>query len=64
MSNTTWDKLVYNEEIQRVKRERSVPFISKTIFASSLEDEQLEGWVFLSEMKNPKKVIGKLWRSF
>ena len=56
MSNSTWDRLVYGDEIQRVKRERSVPYITKTIFASSLEDEKSEGWELLSEMKNPKKV--------
>ncbi len=56
MSNTTWDRLVYGDEIQRVKREKSVPYVTKTIFASSLEDEQAEGWELLSEMKNPKKV--------
>ena len=56
MSNTTWDRLVYGDEIQRVKREKSVTFISKTIFASSLEDEKADGWELLTEMKNPKKV--------
>ena len=56
MSNTTWDRLVYGDEIQRVKREKSVPYVTKTIFASSLEDEQADGWEVLSEMKNPKKV--------
>ena len=56
MSNTTWDRLVYGDEVQRVKRERSVPYITKTIFASSLADEQADGWELLSEMKNPKKV--------
>ena len=56
MSNTTWERLVEGDEIQRVKRERSTTFISKTIFASSLEDERSEGWELLSETKNPKKV--------
>ena len=56
MSNTTWDRLVYGDEIQWVKREKSVPYVTKTIFASSLEDEQSDGWELLSEMKNPKKV--------
>ena len=56
MSSTTWDRLVYGDEIQRVKREKSVPYVTKTIYASSLEDEQDEGWELLSRMKNPKKV--------
>ena len=56
MSSTTWDRLVYGDEIQRVKREKSVPYVTKTIYASSLEDEQDEGWELLSGMKNPKKV--------
>ena len=56
MSNTTWDRLVYGDEIQRVKREKSVTFISKTIYASSFEDEKADGWELLSEMKNPKKL--------
>ena len=56
MSNTTWDRLAYGDDIQRVKRERSVPYITKTIYASSLNDEMADGWEFLSEMKNPKKV--------
>lgn len=51
MSNSTWDRLVYGDEIQRVKRERSVPYITKTIFASSLEDEKSEGWELLSEIQ-------------
>jgi DNA sulfur modification protein DndB len=56
MSNTTWDRLVYGDEIQRVKREKSVTFISKTIYTSSFEDEKADGWELLSEMKNPKKL--------
>ena len=56
MSNTTWERLVSGDEIVRVKRERAVPYISKTIFASSLDDERAEGWELLSALKNPKKV--------
>lgn len=56
MSNTTWDRLVYGEEIQKIKKEKNIPYVTKTIFVSSLEDEEAEGWELLSEMKNPKKV--------
>lgn len=56
MSNTTWDKLVSGDEISRVKRERNIPYIAKTIYASSLEDEEADNWVLLNKMKNPKKV--------
>lgn len=56
MSKTTWDKLVSGEEIKRIKRERSIPYVTKSIFTSSLEDEREEGWELLSEMKNPKRV--------
>lgn len=56
MSNTTWDKLINEAEMQKVKKARSVPYITKTIFASSLEDERLEGWEILSHMKDPKKL--------
>ena len=56
MSNTTWDKLVSGDEISRVKRERNTPYIAKTIYVSSLEDEEADNWVLLNKMKNPKKV--------
>ena len=56
MSNTTWDKLINEDEIQKVKKARNVPYITKTIFASSLEDEMSEGWELLSHMKDPKKL--------
>ncbi len=56
MSNTTWDKLVSENEIQKVKKARSVSYITKTIFASSLEDEKLDGWDILSYTKDPKKL--------
>lgn len=56
MNNTTWDKLVSGDEILRVKRERNIPYIVKTIYASSLEDEEADNWVLLNKMKNPKKV--------
>lgn len=56
MSNTTWDKLINEDEIQKVKKTRNVPYITKTIFASSLEDEMSEGWELLSHMKDPKKL--------
>ena len=60
MSNTTWNKLVSGDEIYKVRRERSVPYTSKTIYASSYEDEKIEGWEFLSNLKNPKKIKVKL----
>lgn len=54
---TNWDKLVTGEELIKVKRTRSVDYLSKTIFLSSLSDEQEDGWKFMSEVKkNPKKV--------
>ncbi|MBP5435780.1 DGQHR domain-containing protein [bacterium] len=56
MGKTTWERLVCDEDIQRVKRERSIPFLAKTIFASSLEDEESDGWELLSKTQNPKKV--------
>ena len=56
MSNTTWDKLINEDEIQKVKKTKSVPYMTKTIFASSLEDEKSEGWEILSPMKDPKKL--------
>ncbi len=56
MNNTTWDKLISQEEIQKVKKRRSIPYIAKTIFASSLEDERSEGWEILSHTKDPKKI--------
>ena len=56
MGKTTWDKLVSGDEIQRVKKERSISFLSKTVFTSSLEDEKAEGWELFAETRNPKKV--------
>lgn len=56
MSSTTWDRLVSGDEIARVKRKRNIPYLSKTIYASSLEDEEANHWIFLNKMKNPKKV--------
>ena len=56
MGKTTWDRLVSEDELQRVKRERAVPFLTKTVFLSSLEDEKAEGWELLSQTANPKKV--------
>lgn len=57
MRETNWENIIVSpEEIKRIKREKSVPYTTKTIFRSSLEDEEEEGWVLLSEMKNPKKV--------
>ncbi|HIT26452.1 MAG TPA: DGQHR domain-containing protein [Candidatus Ornithoclostridium excrementipullorum] len=56
MGNTNWDKLISGEEIKKVKKIRSVPYMTKTIFASSLEDEKSEGWDVLSHMKDQKKL--------
>ncbi len=56
MSKTTWERLVSEDELKRAKRERNTPFYTKTIFRSSLEDESAEGWAFLADLKNPKKV--------
>lgn len=56
MSKTTWDRIVTGDELKRAKRERNTPFFTKTIFRSSLEDEAEDGWEFLSDLKNPKKV--------
>lgn len=56
MSKTTWDRLVTGDELKRAKRDRNIPFYTKTIFRSSLEDEAEDGWEFLSDFKNPKKV--------
>ena len=51
MSNTTWDKLVSGDEISRVKRERNTPYIAKTIYVSSLEDEEADNWVLLNKKR-------------
>ena len=56
MSETKWEHIVTGEELTKIKRTKNVPYISKTIFASSLDDEKEEGWEFLSDTKNPKKV--------
>ncbi len=56
MSKTTWDRIVTGNELKQAKRERNTPFYTKTIFRSSLEDEVEDGWEFLSDFKNPKKV--------
>lgn len=56
MSKTTWERIVTGDELKRAKRERNTPFYTKTIFRSSLEDEAEDGWEFLSDFKNPKKV--------
>ena len=56
MSRTTWERIVTGDEMKRAKKERNIPFYTKTIFRSSLEDEVEDGWEFLSEFKNPKKV--------
>jgi DNA sulfur modification protein DndB len=54
---TNWENLVTGEELVKAKRTRSVDYLSKTIFLSSLSDEQEDGWKFMSEVKkNPKKV--------
>lgn len=57
MKCTNWDHIItLPEEVAKVKREKSIPYITKTIFRSSLEDEMEDGWELLSELKNPKKV--------
>lgn len=56
MGNTTWDRLVSGDEIASVKRLRNIPYVVKTIYESSLLDEQEDGWELLSKLKNPKKV--------
>lgn len=52
---TNWDKLVTGEELIKVKRTRSVDYLSKTIFLSSLSDEQEDGWKFMSEVKKSQE---------
>lgn len=56
MSKTTWDRIVTEDELKQAKKARNTPFYTKTIFRSSLADEAEEGWEFLSEFKNPKKI--------
>lgn len=56
MSKTTWERIASGEELKNIRRTRSIPFVSKTIYASSLEDEKEDGWAFHSNLKNPKKV--------
>ena len=57
MNKTNWERVTSSpEEILRIKRSRSVPYESKTIFRSSLEDEKEDGWEFLADTKNPKKI--------
>jgi hypothetical protein len=56
MSNTTWNKLITGDEINFIKRTRKIPYETKNIFTSSLDDEKENGWEFLSQMKNPKKI--------
>ena len=46
---TNWNNLVVGDELVKVKRSRSVDYLSKTIFLSSLSDEQEDGWKFMSE---------------
>lgn len=53
---TNWDKLVTGDDLAKAKRTRSVDFLSKTIFLSSLADEQQDGWKFMSQLKNPRKI--------
>lgn len=53
---TQWERLVSGDELAKIKRERNIPYITKTIFRSSLEDEMEDGWELFNEMKNPKKV--------
>lgn len=36
---TNWENLVTGEELVKAKRTRSVDYLSKTIFLSSLSDE-------------------------
>ena len=55
MSETTWDRLISGDELKTIKRSRGIPFISKTIFASSLDDEKEDGWNFYANIKNSKK---------
>ena len=56
MSKTTWDRIVTGDELKRAKRERNTPFYTKIVFRSSLEDEAEDGWAFLGDLKNPRKV--------
>lgn len=55
MGKTTWDRIAQGDELKLIKRSRSLPFLSKTVYVSSLEDEKEDGWEFLSSMKNAKK---------
>lgn len=56
MNKNTWDKLVSGDELKQIKRIRAIPYESKAVFASSLEDEQDDGWELLCQMKSPKKI--------
>lgn len=56
MGNTTWDRIVSGDELKQIKRQRNMQYIAKTIYLSSLEDEEEDGWELLNTLKNPKKV--------
>lgn len=54
MSN--WDKLVSEDDLDRVKRERKKPYIDKKIRRDSLPGLEKEGWELLSEYKDRRYV--------
>ena len=53
---TDWNSLVKEDEIPAILREKKKTYNEKTIFRSSLEDYESEGWHHYKDLKNPKKV--------
>lgn len=54
---TDWTKLLDQAEIKNALRERKKDYEEKTIFRSSLHDEEEDGgWSFYKDTKNPKKI--------
>lgn len=56
MTNTTWERLVDHQDLKSIKKFRSMPYLVKNIYASSLEDAKNDGWEFLSKIKNSNKI--------
>ena len=53
---TSWDKVISQAEVAINMRERKKNYIEKTAWRSAMEDEEQEGWYFVKDTKNPKKV--------
>lgn len=56
-TKTTWDKLVSNKELCRIKKSRTKTYYEKKDWSSALSDLQKDGWIPYREYKD-KRYVG------